>query len=490
MFGIEVDPEDILEGLKGRTDEGKDEGALATDYQRQKDALELFNMDILTCDNVDVIFQKYRPGTFLPALCHVFMDINAPLEVLESAARAITYFLDVHVDSTARKVVEVNGAVKAFCKALVLFPIKNSDDLDTIRMSRDVAEQSVKVLELLCRREARAVFEADGLQSLLHFVNANASTLHNDTLQSSLSVASMLCRRLKADHPAFSSCVASLTAFLDHKDTVVVDHAIESLSTLVDMLSHVNVDLKRLNEHGLVDSLIKLMATREELDHGEQDIAFPIGKVVHLLLSLLRGSKGLAEAVLKEPIVNAIRVVLAAREDEKTSLAVLSLMDLIVTFLFKGYDGIQKSHGAQDDRTVYDDSHSRDLGAIDAIRNNNLEALIEAIENGTDVNFADPFGQTILVWVAYSGTEDMAEYLILNGADPNLGRNPPLHYAARFGRPKMVELLLRHGAEPLKVDLEGKTALDQARSSSNILKEGQHEEVCFHSIRGEYLTLE
>ena len=47
--------------------------------------------------------------------------------------------------------------------------------------------------------------------------------------------------------------------------------------------------------------------------------------------------------------------------------------------------------------------------------------------------------------------QEMAEYLISNGADPNLGRNPPLHYAARFGRPQMVQLLLRHGADVLKV---------------------------------------
>ena len=102
----------------------------------------MFNHDILICDNVDAIFSKYRPGTFLPALTRVFMDTNAPLEVLESAARAITYFLDVHVDSTARKVVEVPGAVKAFCKALVIFPLADVGDPDMTRMSRDVAEQS------------------------------------------------------------------------------------------------------------------------------------------------------------------------------------------------------------------------------------------------------------------------------------------------------------------------------------------------------------
>jgi hypothetical protein len=48
--------------------------------------------------------------------------------------------------------------------------------------------QSVKVLELLCRREAKAVFEADGLQCLLTFVNTNGHNVHKDTLQCSLSV--------------------------------------------------------------------------------------------------------------------------------------------------------------------------------------------------------------------------------------------------------------------------------------------------------------
>ena len=93
-------------------------------------------MSVLSSLRQDAIFAKYRPGTFLPALCHVFMDTDAPLEVLESAARAITYFLEVHVDSTARKVVEVAGAVKAFCKALVIFPSNDNVDPDSARVSR------------------------------------------------------------------------------------------------------------------------------------------------------------------------------------------------------------------------------------------------------------------------------------------------------------------------------------------------------------------
>ena len=76
MFGMDVDPNEILEGLKGASDfEGKEGEDVTWSYQRQQDALEMFNHDILICDNVDAIFAKYRPGTFLPALARVFGQV-------------------------------------------------------------------------------------------------------------------------------------------------------------------------------------------------------------------------------------------------------------------------------------------------------------------------------------------------------------------------------------------------------------------------------
>eukprot|EP00283_Hemiselmis_rufescens_P007359 CAMPEP_0173430468 /NCGR_PEP_ID=MMETSP1357-20121228/8878_1 /TAXON_ID=77926 /ORGANISM="Hemiselmis rufescens, Strain PCC563" /LENGTH=355 /DNA_ID=CAMNT_0014394801 /DNA_START=282 /DNA_END=1345 /DNA_ORIENTATION=+ len=338
-FGIEVDPSDILEGLKSSRDfEGKEDAGEPTwSYQRQKDSLELFNMDILICDNVDAIFAKYRPGTFLPALCHIFMDTNAPLEVLESAARAITYFLDVHVDSTARKVVDVPGAVAAFCKALVLFPISDDTDPDTARMSRDVAEQSVKVLELLCRREAKSVFEAEGLQCLLTFVTSNGSNVHKDTLQCSLSVASMLVGRLKLDHPALPSCVASLTCFLEHKDSVVVDHALESLGSLTEMLSRGGGDLTMLDASGLVRKLLGLLhVTPVDPQDLDQDMSQRSASVITLLVSLCRGSSELAAKLLEENVLVAVESVLEWVGDDKTALALMRLVDLVLTLVFRG----------------------------------------------------------------------------------------------------------------------------------------------------------
>ena len=69
------------------------------------------------------------------------MDKTAPDSVLEVTARAITYYLDVSAECT-RRVVAVDGAVKALCSRLATADLSQ-------RTSRDLAEQCVKVGILL-----------------------------------------------------------------------------------------------------------------------------------------------------------------------------------------------------------------------------------------------------------------------------------------------------------------------------------------------------
>lgn len=57
--------------------------------------------------------------------------------MLEVTARAITYYLDVSAECT-RRIVGVEGAIKALCNRLVVVELNN-------RTSRDLAEQCVKV---------------------------------------------------------------------------------------------------------------------------------------------------------------------------------------------------------------------------------------------------------------------------------------------------------------------------------------------------------
>lgn len=77
------------------------------------------------------------PRSFVPALCKIFMDKDAPDNVLEVTARAITYYLDVSVDCT-RRITAVDGALKA-----IITRMKTSDM--SSRTSKDLAEQCVKV---------------------------------------------------------------------------------------------------------------------------------------------------------------------------------------------------------------------------------------------------------------------------------------------------------------------------------------------------------
>jgi len=60
---------------------------------------------------------------------------------LEVTARAITYYLDVSAECT-RRIVAMDGAIKAMCNRLVVADVTN-------RTSKDLAEQCIKVLELV-----------------------------------------------------------------------------------------------------------------------------------------------------------------------------------------------------------------------------------------------------------------------------------------------------------------------------------------------------
>ena len=65
------------------------------------------------------------------------MDAEAPDNILEVTARALTYYLDVSADCT-RRIVAVDGALKAIIERMRAADMKQ-------RASKDLAEQCVKV---------------------------------------------------------------------------------------------------------------------------------------------------------------------------------------------------------------------------------------------------------------------------------------------------------------------------------------------------------
>jgi len=237
----EVDPETLLEWLQmGQGDE----------RDMQLIALEQLCMLLLMSDNVDRCFESCPPRTFLPALCRIFLDEEAPDQVLEVTARAITYYLDVSAECT-RRIVAVEGAIKAMCNRLVIA------DLTESRTAKDLAEQCIKVLELICTREAGAVFEAGGLTCVLGFIRDNGSLIHKDTLHSAMSVVSRLCTKMEPHEDSLGECVECLSSLLSNgEDQVVADGALKCFASLADRFIRKNVDPVPLASNGLTQELL------------------------------------------------------------------------------------------------------------------------------------------------------------------------------------------------------------------------------------------
>jgi E3 ubiquitin-protein ligase HECTD1 len=429
------------------------------------------------------------------------LDQQAPEQVLEVTARALTYYLDVSADCT-RRIVAVPGTVAAICDRLSLAP-------EASRTSRDLAEQCVKVLELIGTCEAGAIFDVGGLRSMLQLVRTHGQHLHKDTLQSAMTVVGRLCSKMEPLDPQLQSSVESLSQLLVHPDQSVSDGALRCFASLADRFMRRSIDPAPLAKHELLSLLLKrLFAIPVSTGHSEGSTttasatpvvlgtspsantviaaganvldarsAHTIATVLSLLGTLCRASPVITAQLLEQPLADAIQC--ALQGDERCVLDTMRLIDLLLLLLFEGRQALPKctasstssksgaavktSSSSSSRRDVSGDRAHRQL--IDSIRCKDTDAVIQAVNAGNvEVNLTDEVGQTLMNWASAFGTQEMVEFLCEKGADVNRGqRSSSLHYAACFGRSAIVKVLLRNGANPDLRDEEGKTPLDKAR---------------------------
>ncbi|XP_063240551.1 E3 ubiquitin-protein ligase HECTD1 isoform X2 [Bacillus rossius redtenbacheri] len=487
----EVDPETLLEWLNmGQGDE----------RDMQLIALEQLCMLLLMSDNVDRCFESCPPRTFLPALCRIFLDECAPDNVLEVTARAITYYLDVSAECT-RRIVAMDGAVKAICNRLVVAELAS-------RTSKDLAEQCIKVLELICTREAGAVFEAGGLNCVLSFIRDNGCRVHKDTLHSAMAVVSRLCTKMEPQDPSLPTCVEALSTLLKHEDSHVADGALRCFASLADRFTRRGVDPAPLAAHGLVTELLARLSNaagpaaaactgpgtpgvNTSTTAPETKSSASVSTIISLLSTLCRGSPGITHDLLRSDLPDAIEK--ALKGDERCTLDSMRLVDLLLVLLFEGRKALSRAGCVGPAGQLLPRLRRMDSAGekshrqlIDCIRSKDTDALIEAIDSGgIEVNFMDDVGQTLLNWASAFGTQEMVEFLCDRGADVNKGqRSSSLHYAACFGRPAIAKVLLRHGANPDLRDEDGKTPLDKARER---IDEGHREVAAILQSPGEWM---
>ena len=337
-------------------------------------------------------------------------------------------------------------------------------------------------MELICTREAGAVFEAGGLQCVLTFIRDAGSLVHKDTLHSAMVVVSRLCSKVEPNDAGLAACVDALSTLLQHEDGHVSDGALRCFASLADRFTRRGIDPGPLAEHGLVNALLVRLsnaagtaacptaaaagsatppsnssnASAANPDSASKSSSSTsVSTVISLLSTLCRGSPGITHDLLRSELPDAIER--AVRGDERCILDTMRLVDLLLVLLFEGRKALPRSAGGAPGLPVSSSGSSGTIRSgsgssgsvlrrldsagerthrqlIDCIRSKDTDALIDAIDSGgIEVNFMDDVGQTLLNWASAFGTQEMVEFLCERGADVNRGqRSSSLHYVIPY----------------------------------------------------------
>lgn len=109
-----------------------------------------------------------------------------------------------------------------------------------------------------------------------------------------------------------------------------------------------------------------------------------------------------------------------------------------------------------------------------AVVTNNVEAIKQHIQAGSNINEKDPLGgSSPLISASLFGKPEIAKLLIDAGADINMQNNDgstALHTAAFFCRPEIVKMLLDKNANKTLKNKYGATAYDSMTGSFKELK--------------------
>lgn len=112
---------------------------------------------------------------------------------------------------------------------------------------------------------------------------------------------------------------------------------------------------------------------------------------------------------------------------------------------------------------------------IDAIESDNITKIGDLIKKGADVNAYTEDGSTPLIIAIIKNRTDIVELLLKHSADPNKAssdrtKTTPLIIAIIENRTDIVKLLLDNGADPNKASRDGTTPLFAAVSFGQIDK--------------------
>lgn len=102
---------------------------------------------------------------------------------------------------------------------------------------------------------------------------------------------------------------------------------------------------------------------------------------------------------------------------------------------------------------------------------NDLHEVEILLRDGAEIDALNVYGETSLHYAAKSGNQRMVELLLNHKADPNIQsvstKCSPLHEACIFGHPETILLLVQYGANPYLVNDKGLGALSLCKDTAS-----------------------
>lgn len=209
-----------------------------------------------------------------------------------------------------------------------------------------------------------------------------------------MNVVTRLCSKMEPQDPTLPKCSADLGGLLGHDDPKVSECALRCFAALTDRFVRKSLDPvdlatpSRLVDH-LLSSLVRTQAAEAPTDASAVPLTRPSSSFTSIVLSLIsnlcRGSAKVTDQVIRSPeLIPALRSVLGSK-DERVQMDSLRLADLLLILLCEGRASLPRNAaalaGSEPAAPTGVERAHRYL--IDAIRQKDTDALIDAVESGT-----------------------------------------------------------------------------------------------------------
>ena len=132
---------------------------------------------------------------------------------------------------------------------------------------------------------------------------------------------------------------------------------------------------------------------------------------------------------------------------------------------------VLEERGAVEEVISDEEAEKLGLELVEKTRDGDLEAVINLIEKGADVNLKDRCSMTALIWASQNGHLEIVEKLIEAGADVNAkdrSNNTALIRVSVSGYLEIVEKLIEANADVNETDSRGYTALMMASCNGRL----------------------